>query len=84
MKINIFTFGKRGLYLVLQPVLSPFTQTRLRTENVKLIYTASFSGNRLSGYNFPADLASHLQLPNERTILNHIKLFPKYEVSALA
>jgi len=65
---------RSGLYLTLQPQLSPFTQTCFRTENVKLIHTASFSCDGLSGYDFTADLTSHFQALNEKTILNHIKI----------
>ncbi len=61
MKRKILTFGENGLYLTLQPILSPFAQTYLRTENVKLIYTTSFSNDRLSGYKFPTDLTTHLK-----------------------
>jgi hypothetical protein len=53
------------LYLAFKPVSSPFPQTFFRAENVKLIHTACFSRNRLSGYNFSANLASHVRQPAE-------------------
>jgi len=77
VKRNSFTFEKNGLYLTLQPILSPIAQTGLGTENVELIHAASLSSNGFSGYKFSAYLASHIQPPNKGIILNHISLFIK-------
>lgn len=83
MKRNGFGFGERSSYLTFQPHLTPFAQTRFRTENVEFVHTASFPCDGFSSYDFPADLTSHLQALNEKTILNYIKIIGKNEVENL-
>ncbi len=62
------------LYLAFKPVSSPFPQALFRAENIKFINTACFAHDWFSGYNFSADLASHIRLPNEEMVLSGIKL----------
>jgi len=64
-------------YLTFKPVSSPFSQALFRAENVKFIHTACFAHNRFSCYDFSANLASHVLLPNEEMVLSGIKLFLK-------
>lgn len=65
------------LYLAFKPVPSPFPQTLFRAKNVKLVHTASFPHNWLSGYDFSADLTPHIWLPNKEMVLSNIKFFLK-------
>jgi hypothetical protein len=69
----------RRLYLAFKPVSTPFPQTIFRAENVKLIHTACFLQDRFSGYDFSANLTSHILLPIEETVLSGINHFLKVE-----
>lgn len=51
------------LYLAFKPASSPSPQTFFRAENVELIHTACFTRDRLSGYDFSANLTSHVRQP---------------------
>jgi hypothetical protein len=67
----------RRLYLVFKPVSSPFSQTFFRAENVELIHTACFSHDRFSGYDFSANLTSHILPLFEKMVLSGINHFLK-------
>ncbi len=65
------------LYLAFKPVSSPFPQALFRAENIKFINATCFAHDWFSSYNFSADLASHIRLPNKEMVLSCIKPFLK-------
>lgn len=64
-------------YLTFKPISSPSPKALFRVKNVKFVHTACFPHDRFSGYDFSANLASHVWLPNEEMVLSSIKPFLK-------
>ena len=64
-------------YLAFKPASSPFPQTFFRAENVELIHTACFARDRFSGYDFSANLTSHVRQPIKTIVFKQYKALPK-------